>query len=264
MCTVTIVPLGRPAPWPPGAAGFRLACNRDEARTRPRALPPRPLRYGGRTALVPTDGEEGGTWIAVSDAGLVMALLNRNAAGRAGDPGGTPGRPPSRGRVIPALLPSANLDEAIGLAEDLPLVRLAPFRLVLTDGREVGDLIWDGTRLAHHRGPWSGDPLLFTSSSLGDQVVVLPRRTLFRTLVAARGAADLAAGQDLFHRHSWPDRPHLSVCMRRDDACTVSHSVIEVGPGEEARFLYYPDAPDSGVAPAIGTLVLRRGGGAAT
>jgi hypothetical protein len=49
--------------------------------------------------------------------------------------------------------------------------------------------------------------------------------------------------QDLFHRHSWPGATQLSVCMRRPDACTVSHTVVELG-RETAVMTYLPHAPD--------------------
>jgi hypothetical protein len=64
VCTLTIVPLG--------GGRTRLAFNRDEQRTRPAALPPQTRRYGGRTAVLPVDPVSDGTWIALSDVGLVM------------------------------------------------------------------------------------------------------------------------------------------------------------------------------------------------
>lgn len=263
MCTVTIVPLG-PRP------GFRLACNRDESRLRPAAGAPRRIAGGERAALAPRDPQGGGTWIAVNDAGVAMALLNRNHArspGRAGASASvasagrvaTPGRS-SRGGVIPAILRSATAVDAVRRARRLDLSPYAPFRLVLADGRAVADLTWDSPGLKVRRRSWRRRPLLFTSSGLGDARVGPPRRALFRRLLT--GSNDLPGRQDRFHRHAWPDRPHLSVCMRRPDARTVSHSVIEVGPAR-ARFLYYPDAPDSGVRPSTRRLGLRRRRGAA-
>src|SRR5205085_949351 len=92
MCTLTVVPL------PDGTV--RLAFNRDERRTRPAGLPPVRRLFGPRQAVLPTDPASGGTWLAVNDAGLALAILNA-----------TPERPPataggnrSRGAIIPALL----------------------------------------------------------------------------------------------------------------------------------------------------------------
>jgi hypothetical protein len=78
MCTLTIFPLGN--------GHHRLAFNRDEARSRSAATPPRWGCYGDREALLPIDPAGRGTWIAVNDAGLAMALLNvnRNPWRRAG------------------------------------------------------------------------------------------------------------------------------------------------------------------------------------
>ena len=68
MCTVTIVPL---------EDGYRLMCNRDEQHTRPAALPPRRLSIDGGQATMPIDPQGGGSWIAVTDGGLTIAMLNR-------------------------------------------------------------------------------------------------------------------------------------------------------------------------------------------
>ncbi len=67
-----------------------------------------------------------------------------------------------------------------------------------------------------------------TSSGLGDHVVEPPRRALFTRMFAGAAPDDFAAIQDAFHRHRWPDRPHLSVDMDRADAETVSLTVIEL------------------------------------
>ncbi len=72
MCTVTVIPSG---------AGFRLVSNRDELRTRPPCEAPkvRTLESGAR-AIWPADRLAGGTWIAASDRGLALTLLNGNPA----------------------------------------------------------------------------------------------------------------------------------------------------------------------------------------
>lgn len=264
MCTVSVVAAGR-------APGFRLACNRDESRRRAAAEPPRRFVAAGRAALAPRDPQGGGTWIAVNDAGVAMAILNRNRVvtgaagagragagrkhgGRSGDAGG--GRPAeSRGAIIPAILGAPTAGEAAARARRIDLAPYPPFRLVVIDGRRIADLTWDAPGLRLRLRTWDRRPVLFTSSGLGDALVGPPRRTLFRRLFA--GPGDPVERQDRLHRHSWPDRPHLSVCMRRSGARTVSHAVIDVGPAQ-ARFLYYGDAPDNRVRPVARALRLRR------
>jgi hypothetical protein len=184
-----------------------------------------------------------GTWLAVNDAGLALAILNVNPA--------TPSarRPRrSRGSVIPALLdrccPAEALAEAgrrIGYAD------FAPFRLVLVGDGVVADVNWDGHHPMVMARLLGGRPLLFTSSGLGDHLVEAPRQELFDSLFAGP-AAEWAVAQDAFHRHRWPGREHLSVNMARAGARTVSHAVVELGEAV-ATLRYYPDAPD---VPAAG------------
>ncbi len=227
MCTVTILREGD---------RVRLACNRDEALARPPAVAPRLYRLGPRRALLPLDPLSGGTWVAASDAGLGMALLNVN-----------PATPPtvfpecrSRGSIIPLLLHTGSLSEAIELACALPPWRYAPFRLVLVDREEMAEVVADGRRIALARRAALTEPLLFTSSGLGDHLVEGPRRRLFEAHLSA--AVDRPSQQDAFHRHHWPDRPHLSVCMRRTGAATVSFTSIEILP-DRVSLSYRPLPP---------------------
>jgi hypothetical protein len=84
-------------------------------------------------------------------------------------------------------------------------------------------------------------PCLFASSGLGDEVVKAPRLALFQSWFQTNDS--LAAQQDQFHRHSWPERRHLSVCMRREGARTVSYTVIELR-ADSAVLTYFPQPPD--------------------
>ena len=81
-----------------------------------------------------------------------------------------------------------------------------------------------------------------TSSALGDDLVTGPRTALFERLLST--ASDPIAADDLFHLHQWRGREELSVRMRRGDARTVSHTVVEIS--ERAIRLVYrqADAPD--------------------
>jgi hypothetical protein len=84
-------------------------------------------------------------------------------------------------------------------------------------------------------------PLMFTSSGLGDALAEELRRRLFNEMCPESMCQP--EQQDLFHRHSWPGASHLSVCMRRADARTVSHTVVELG-RETAGMIYFPQPPD--------------------
>jgi hypothetical protein len=214
MCTVSVVPLGD---------GVRMACNRDERLSRPEASRPRLRRAGNRTAVFPVDPVSGGSWIGVNDAGLALALLNRN---RPGDARGLAVR--SRGTLIPRLLAAgtlAGLRRRLGriLHSDAP--RFEPFTLVAVHRGALGVAINDGRA-------WSFEtrlltrPIVFTSSSLGDALVTAPRRALFAALV--RCSPRPLEGQRRFHRHRWPGRPEISVCLSRPDAATVSRTIVDI------------------------------------
>jgi hypothetical protein len=220
MCTVTIIPLGG------SLEGFRLACNRDELRSRPAALPPVERWFGARKALMPVDPAGSGTWVAVNDAGLAMALLNFNP----GATGAVRGARESRGGVIPLLLHCDDVPAAEGQARRVVASRFQPFRLVLFDGKYLCEVTSDGVRSWSKVNEFDGRPVMFTSSGLGDALVEGPRRELFGQLLLHGQATPQR--QDAFHAHRWEDRPHLSVCMSRADSRTVSRSVIEVGAGQ--------------------------------
>jgi hypothetical protein len=217
MCTVSVVPTGH---------GFRLACNRDEQRTRPDALPPRVRAKGGRRAVWPSDPQSGGTWIGVNDTGLAMVVLNRTSGiGIAAAPPATV----SRGILIPRFLAASSLDAAVERAgaelgsQEAP--RFKPFTLVMIQGRRTVVVDYRAGVAAMTRRRLTR-PLLFTSSSLGDDFVDRPRRRLFAAFMkSARHPLD---AQARFHRHRWPRRPEISVWMTRLDAATVSRTTVDV------------------------------------
>jgi hypothetical protein len=245
MCTVTVVP---------GRGGIRLACNRDELRSRPAALPPRIKKFGPRRAVLPVDPTSGGTWLAVNDAGLALTLLNVNSRNGLAAP---PAAPLSRGNIIPTLLHAETPLSAAFSALTLDPAQYAPFRLVVVSRREGVEVHSDGTRI---RLVWRIGltcPQFFTSSGLGDQAVEGPRRELFGEFLDRPG--DRPAQQDAFHRHRWPDRPHLSVCMERQDARTVSHTLVSLGP-DRVTLTYHPDAPDRPAEAVTLTLPITVGG----
>ena len=215
MCTISIIFAGD---------RIRLACNRDEQINRATARPPVVRTFGERLAVMPIDPTSDGTWLAVNDAGVMMALLNRTIA--AGERSASAAL--SRGRIIPSLMHCESAREAASLARGLPTLAYQPFRLIIADADSAFEAIFCETRMRvveHAREL----PLMFTSSGLGDLLVEGPRRALFRELFPDRDAS--AARQDLFHHHRWKDMNHLSVHMSRRDARTLSFTTIDLTDG---------------------------------
>jgi hypothetical protein len=243
MCTVTIVPK------PGDSHAFRMACSRDELHGRSPALPPQQRDFENTQAMMPIDPASGGTWVGVNEHGLALTLLNYNPA----EP--PTGRDLSRGGVIPQLLHASTVNEAYALASSIEANRMMPFRLVVCDGRSL--MLWRSTEPIEQAelGPWSRQPVMWTSSGLGDHVVEGPRRTLFEGWFGEAPDAYLDR-QDAFHRHRWPDREHLSVSMHREDARTVSYTLVDVA-SDTVTMTYHPDRPDLDAQESIATLQRR-------
>jgi len=231
MCTVTIIPTGD--------VSFRLACNRDEARTRAAALPPKVHDLDAGQAIWPIDPEGGGTWIAVSDAGLVLVLLNRNI-----DPDpAPPASPRTRGEIIPDLIRCTTARDAANALMTMNTADFRLFRLVAVDLHEVLELIQgpEGIEQSPPRRTMD-EPLLFTSSGIGDHLVDPPRRERFAAMLQSM-TTDRRAAQHVFHQQRDPEHPELGVCMARCDAMTVSYTEVAVN-DQAVTMNYHPAPPD--------------------
>jgi hypothetical protein len=225
MCTVTILRAG---------GVTRLACNRDESRSRPEAHPPFIERAGRLLVLTPQDPQGHGTWVAANGAGLVFALLNAHPTGAA------PRAGRSRGSIIPLVWDCPSLDEIVDRIGTLLAYPCPPCRLLAADEHCVLELPLGGAP-AGLEVHVLDRPMLFTSSSLGDALVDGPRRMLFEQMLAPPHDSDAgaAARQDAFHAHRWRHRPAVSVHMSRPDACTVSTTVVECS-ADDIRMTYRP------------------------
>lgn len=218
MCTLSVISLG-------DSAGYRVVINRDEERTRPAAIAPMWREVDGVRAIWPTDPVGGGTWVAASERGVVLAILNRNLEPR-------PVLPPglrSRGTIIPECIAASGRDDYLRRISKLDVAAFAPFRLVAClptvseDGCEVIETIWDRRGLVIR--PCVAPPMCYVSSGLGDSIAA-DRTVLFKQTVALGNMS--AFEQDAFHEHAWPGRGAESVMMSRADARTISVTTIDV------------------------------------
>jgi hypothetical protein len=150
----------------------------------------------------------------------------------------------SRGLIVCEILRCGSLSQVLETIASLDVSLFDPFRLVVAHGSTVVDATTDGVRTVTRRQITLDRPLLFTSSSLGDALVEAPRQRLFQRMVVERRSGWLR-GQRRFHRHQWTLRPEISVRMERDDALTVSRTVVDVTPAR--RSLLY-EAPVIGVS----------------
>lgn len=238
MCTVSIIALSA------GSGAYRLVTNRDEQRCRAPGEPPAWRMLGGVKAIAPRDPVGGGTWVATTEAGLTLCLLNGNLE----PPPPPPARPRTRGEIIGLLVGIGSIDAIITASSELDLTSYPPFRLVCvepgTHRPRIADMVWNGRVIV--RTPDHRAPACFVSSGLGDSRVA-PRLPLFAESV---GRAPTPESQDAFHRYVWPERPEISVCMSREDARTVSITSITVQPSSQTTAaVTFAYEPVGGMAP---------------
>lgn len=214
--------------WSRARGSLVVVMNRDERRDRAPGRPPRrwPAGRDGGRFTAPVDGDAGGTWIAVRDTGVVLALLNHQHPNDFGVVAGPPRT--SRGRLVTALaaesaIPDASRLRAAGLAA------FAPFRLFVAGPSTPPRVFtWNGAALTARRlDPRRG---FLTSSSWNPRAVIAARQARFRAFLRDHRQP---TGADLVAFHAGADDPRgapWAICMARDDARTVSTTVVEAGP----------------------------------
>jgi hypothetical protein len=229
VCTLT---------WHDTALGYHLFFNRDERRERLPASPPRLQQKDDTRFVAPSDGDSGGTWIAVNEHGLCLCLLNGFPAGRWVDGAH---EFETRGRLPLELIGLEDVRAIPAALERLDLARFRPFVLVAIAAGGHGHLAsWSGRALEQRSARPPEQPLI--SSSYYTEEVRRSRSSVFRRLVAGGSAMQATARHLEFHRSHLPARGAHSPCMHRPDARTVSFSHVEVGT-REIRFHYVPHPP---------------------
>ena len=217
MCTLSVIT---------GNEGYLLAMNRDERIARGAGEPPEIHQINGMAAMYPRDGS-GGTWIAVNEYGVTLALLNWNGI----DPKPVAAsRMSSRGRVIPALVSSrsvSELREALGVSD---FKGMLPFRLVgvFASEQEIWEWRWDSTRIESQVHEWK--PRHWFSSSLSDEQAASLRGAACRDALHELDAGSALWLRRLHTSHAAGPGP-FSLCVHRDDVETLSFSEVMVTPG---------------------------------
>lgn len=226
MCTLSFIPV---------RGGFHLLMNRDEQRSRPVARPPRLHPSGKLKAIYPSE-QGGGTWIGINNEGLCAGLINRYSKPRL-----TACQAFSRGLIIPTLLAARNREEAAFLLRSLPLDKLNPFRLFLFDARERGitSLSSDGTSLEEQKLPWERSH--WFSSGYDEPTAMRIRGKVAENASGESDAGTLAWLRRL-HRSHDPEEGPFSICMHREDACSVSMTEVTLV-NAKATLTYHAGLP---------------------
>jgi len=246
MCTLSIIEIS--------GGGYRAVQNRDEQRSRGQAYPPawRTLESGVRVQY-PTDSDAGGTWIAVSDAGVTTGVLNFQTGGKKNEQASQ-----SRGEIPLMLIEHHDIDSMLNLLQGMDLSVYACFTgfgVVPGDGGvRVMIVQWDGTDLhVVRRGGDEFEPVVIASSGLGDELVQ-GRLPLFAEMVGGNPSPET---QDAFHHHQWSDRPEFSVMVSRSAARTVSITSIQVSRENEPMMEYQELAENDPLRDPVGAGMLQ-------
>lgn len=209
--------------------GYELFFNRDEAKTRLIAFPPKIHTLNGVSFIAPIDADAGGTWMGVNAFGVSVCLLNgfgpvdRKRTDYV-----------SRGALVMSFLHVSNGDAAKEKMSEVNLTDFRPFSLVILEpNRPVLTWVWDGVE-ARFETDISG-PLISSSFRLTD--VAEHRQRLYRHLHLQQTKA-----LEDFHRSHVPEAGPYSVCMHRDDVHTVSLSRVVVSQ-DQVHFYYAPGPP---------------------
>lgn len=150
MCTLTYLPYAN--------GGFGLVSSRDEQLARGPMQPPQFMQDGG--ALYPVDAKSGGTWIASSEAGFTLNLMNGGLVKHVKQP---PYRQ-SRGMVIKDFLA---IGECHDFVDQFNFEGIEPFTLIIVhhQPREVCSIVWTGTEVLFDALD-PDQPMIWSSSTL--------------------------------------------------------------------------------------------------
>lgn len=221
-----------------------VAANRDEFLARP-AKPPAVLRDASPRAVGGRDLTAGGTWLGVSERGLVAGVLNRRTPGTA-DPGRR-----SRGRLCLDLLECASAAEAAARIKAEPSARYNAYNLLVADPEAafVATQPQDG---AARPVRLSRGLHLLTNLDLNDPTC--PRIAASHRHFHAAGDAFLRDGDvDAFvarlrtvladHATALDPRGPGSLCVHAEAFGTRSSSVLLIGAGARPIRYFHADGP---------------------
>jgi uncharacterized protein with NRDE domain len=209
-----------------------LAANRDERRARP-SRPP--FRWPSERIVAGRDEVAGGTWLGVSDRGMVAAITNRRDAPI------DPARP-SRGALCPLVLAQPSVEAGrVALAVELAERPRNPFHLLCADAGGGWVATWRGDVQALDRGAH----VLTNRGALDDPALPVVQRARalldpinvgalsLEPLLAALGAL-CADGQG-------PD----PICRVGGEYGTVSSSLIALGQNGRTAAYWHAEGPPS-------------------
>lgn len=211
MCTVS---------WFTTPTGYELFFNRDEQRSRSEAMLPQTFQENNVHYIMPIDPAGGGSWISLNNYGISLCLLNYYQGSM------SPKNALSRGLLIKKLASCENIKSIHDTLSSIELAHFSSFTLLifhttqLDEKDNIQGFRWDGElfNTINPRSPMS-------SSSVDADNVIKHRLSIYKELTSS-GINRHTLHK--FHQYHHPKLSHLSPCMHRQDAQTVSFTHIIV------------------------------------
>lgn len=220
-----------------------VAANRDEFLDRPTAAPgllrDHPRLFGGR------DLRAGGSWLVLSERGLVVGLLNRRGPVAAAQ------NKPSRGRLPLLLAAAASIDDALLTLQEDAVEHYDPFRILLADRERacIAANLPGGLRLE-----WLEPGVHVLTNISPDDGPCSRLHFCASGMEAVAGRWSARPGQlealvaDLRrvlseHREAENEELFARPCMHLGDYGTRSSSVVALGQTGRARWFHTESAP---------------------
>ncbi len=200
MCTVTYLPRLK--------SGYILTSNRDEKVERPSAFAPALKFTGNQNILLPTDALHFGTWIACSDTGRALCLLN----------GGIfkhiplPEYKKSRGLV---LIDAFDYLDGSDFVLRYDLTGIEPFTLIFIDQGKLNEIKWDGSNVYLKRlNPLQ--PYIWSSVTLYSEEIINQRKIWFDEWLSKNPDHEVENILD-FHHFAGSGNVENDIQMNRDN-----------------------------------------------
>ena len=220
MCTVTFIPQGK--------GNFILSSNRDEAAARsPKNISS--IEQDGIRLVFPRDSKAGGTWIAMSETGRVVCLLNGAFVKHQHQP------PYKKSRGI-MVLDVFRYDSLNQFLENYDFEGMEPFTMVLVDDNELYELRWD-EKEKHIKALHFDRQYIWSSATLYTPQIQQMRAEWFNEWLHDRIDFGLEAIQDFHFNGGKKDTWNGFIMNRLNLVQTVSHTNI-IRSDMELKLLY--------------------------
>jgi len=219
MCTVSYIPK---------KDGFILTSNRDESLFRPQSLQPERHAMFGHEILFPKDPEANGTWIATSDKGRTVCLLNGGFERHIH----LPKYKLSRGLVV---LDYFQFPDAESFSKAYDFEGIAPFTLVIveeTSVRKLSEIRWTGG-LIYYKEMDSEKQFIWSSVTLYPHETIAARATWFKKWLSENPQPTYFDVLDFHHFAGDSDNQNSLVMRRPDHKQTMSITQVERVKGEK-------------------------------